>query len=340
MKITIAEVAERAGVSITTVSRVINDNYPVKKETRKKVEAAIEELGFTPNVLARSLIQKKTFTIGVVVPSITNLFFPAVVRGIQDNVAGRGYQIYLCDTGGDAENESRILESLLTRQVDGIISIDPRDTGLYYQISVPLVLINGNSQGVKLNFVQSDQEGGTREAISYLLKLGHRDIFFIHGQKSYSYDVKLRVYRQVLEENGIGYDEAKIIYVEDGNSIDTIDLSAEAVMEAFKDSKQKTPTAIFACNDWMAAGAIRGLQQIGLKVPDDVSVIGYDNTIISQITMPRLTTVDQNMRSLGDVAAERLFSLIEKGNDGCFKVTLDTNIVCRESCKERRSESK
>jgi LacI family transcriptional regulator len=336
MKITIQDVAKEAGVSITTVSRVINNNYPVKEETRKRIEKAIQKLDYRPNVLARGLIHNKTDTIGVIVPSITNLFFPSVVKGIENVLREKEYTIYLCDTDDKEEEETRYIKSLLTRQVDGIIAIDPRtkniESGFYEKIGkeVPLVCINGYNKGINCNFVLNDQETGTIEAVEYLINLGHRDIAFVRGHKSYSYDLKEKVYKEVLKKYGCNEKE-QIIDIGAGNRNDTMEMTMKKIKPILE--KSKYPTAFFCCNDLMALGVVNACKKVGLHVPDDVSVIGFDNIVISSLIEPKITTVDQNMYALGENAAKVLIENIEKKNINTQKIILNTKLIVRESCK-------
>jgi LacI family transcriptional regulator len=337
LKVTISDVAREAGVSITTVSRVMNNNYPVNIDTREKVEKAIKKLDFTPNALARGLIQKRTNTIGVIVPSITNIYFTTIVSGLQDFLRENGFHILLCDTGERSKFELEHLKGLRDKLVDGIISIDPRTasvkSGEYHKISkeIPLVLVNGYNEGVKLNYVISDQASGTSDALNYLIALGHANIAFLRGQRSYSYDLKEEVYRKVLEKYGLPFKEENIIRIEKGNSIETTELAFQAFQKRLS-VKRDRPTAVFCCNDWMGAGALHAAQKLKLTVPKDLSVVGYDNIIISEITMPKLTTVDQNMYVLGKTAAEQLYKLIKEPAKSHIKMILDTNLITRDSC--------
>ncbi len=340
MKVTIQDVAREAGVSITTVSRVMNNNYPVKKETREKVEKIIEEMNFTPNSLARGLIKKKTDTIGVLVPSINNMFFPAVINGIEQYMEERGYTILVCDTR-NRKVELRQLRNLTERRVDGIIAIDPSTDmikkGIYEELSqeFPIVIVNGYHRGIKCNFILNDQEMGTIEAFEYLIELGHRRIAFLRGAKSYSYALKEEVYYNILKKNDIAIREDYIIAIEAGNDVKTVDMSMQAVQNVLLSSQP--PTAIFACNDLMAVGALNACKKLDIKVPEEVSIIGYDNIIISQMTDPKLTTIDPNMYGLGQSSAEMLYENIEKKFSSNRKSIFDTNLIKRESCAKVRN---
>jgi len=333
---TILDVAKQAGVSITTVSRVINNNYPVKKETRKKVETAIKNLNFKPNHLARSLINKSTNTLGVVIPSITNLFFPIVVKGIENICNKKEYTLFLCDTDSNEDSEKNQVKNLMDKQVDGILVIDPQykniENGFYEDIAlkVPLVLINGYHRGIKANFVLNDQEMGALQAIEYLINLGHKEIAFLRGKKSYSYDLKEEVYYETLKKHQIPVKKENILVINDGNGIETVELSINKVQKRLREGQP--PTAIFACNDWMGVGAIQAAKKLNRKIPRDISIIGYDNIVITELSEPKLTTVDQNMYTLGEVAANLLLKTIENPQKGFKKVILDTNLIIRNSC--------
>ncbi|MCM8710091.1 LacI family transcriptional regulator [Clostridium sp. SYSU_GA19001] len=336
MAVTINDVAKEAGVSITTVSRVLNNNYPVKKETRIKIEKAIEKLEYKPNAMARSLITKKTSIIGVIVPGITNLFFPTIVEAIEDITKSRGYSISLGNTGGDAKEETKLVEELKARQVDGIIVIDPTienlEKGCYDKLSklVPLIVVNGAPSGNKCSFVCYDEEVGTIEAFEYLLQLGHKKIAFIRGHKSFSYDIKEKIYRITLKNEKLDY--MKILNVGKGNSIEVVDRVESEIRELFLSDER--PTAVFACNDLMAMGVINACSKLGIKVPEDLSVVGFDNTLISKLAHPKLTTVDLNMKEIGHRAALELIDIIENKTKSRKKVILGTKLIIRESCEE------
>lgn len=334
-KITIQDVADRAGVSITTVSRVMNGNYPVKKETREKVEAAIEALGFRPNLLARSLIQNRTRTIGVITPSIENLFFSEVIRSIEKTVRQEGFSTFFWDSEGDSDAELEGISSLLNRNVDGLVLIDPCTdhikSGDYEKLSkhTPLVLINGYATGIACNYVMNDAESGTLAALRHFREQGHERIAFLRGRKSWSYDIKEAIYRSFMEEHGLPMDANSIIRIEAGNDLLTVEQARRIVQ--IRMQEPDPPTAILACNDWMAIGALGGAKSLGIQVPDEMSLIGFDNTIISQIAEPKLSTVDQKMTQLGQAAAERLLELVEGRDKDNKKILLETTLVIRET---------
>ncbi len=320
-KTTINDVAELANVSITTVSRVINGNYPVKKETRDKVLKAIEELDFTPNDLAVSMIKKKTNTIGVIVPSISNIFFSTLVKGITEVLDKSSYTTLLCTS---QNNEVDLVNKLINRQVDGIIIADSNINSkkdFYKKVSknTPLIFINGYDE--EFSNVSCDQYSGTKDALSYLKRHKHEKILFVRGSEdSYSYNLKEDIYREYVKT-------PKVLVVEDGNKDDAILNTTLAIEEYFKTSKKFT--AVFACNDLMAIGVLEGLKRNNIKVPDEVSVLGFDNIFLCDLVTPKLSSVDQNTFELGKISAENILKLSE--NNVKINLIIDSELIIRQS---------
>ncbi len=334
MKINIHLVAEKAGVSPATVSRVINNNYPVSEETRKRVESVIKSLNYNPNALARGLVSKKTNSVGVLVPNISNLFFPSVVMALETVLSNKGYSIYLCNTNHNCKDEIKYIQQFVSRQVDGLIIVDPSKElmlkGFLEELDPkkPLVCINGYNEHINLNFVLSDQQNGAYEAIRHLLDMGHKRIGFIRGHKSYSYDIKENVYYELIKQYKLDF--AEIINIGDGNNHDNIDSMAEILKEFITTT---SPTALFSCNDLMAIAAINACKWLNKSVPNDISIIGFDNIIISSVVEPKLTTVDINMSELGKTAALMLLELMEGRSAVQKRVILGSRLIIRDSCK-------
>ncbi len=333
MSITIHDVAERSGVSIATVSRVVNNNYPVKKETREKVEKAIKELEYKPNEIARSLVLKTTSTIGIVVPGITNIFFPTIVEEINRVLVEEGFIISLFITEGDPNIERNLIGNIISRNIDGMIIIDPSAENLkgnYFEKickKIPTIIISGNINN-KYNFVSYDEEVGTIKAFQYLLELGHKEIVFVRGDRSLSYDLKEKIYKQFIEENNLEYE--KIVSVGMGNSLAAVKETERIFVEFL--SSEKLGTAIFACNDLMAVGIIKACNKMKIRVPEDMSVIGFDNTLLSSINHPKITTVDLNMKKAGRIAALELINIIKNKSIFTKKIVYETKLIIRESC--------
>lgn len=338
MSKTIYDIARLSGVSVSTVSRVLNNNYPVSKATREKVEKVVNKYGFTPNVIAKSLITKTTFNLGVVVPGITNLFFPSIVEEIQRNLADEGFIISLFTTDGDPETEKGVINSIISRSMDGIFVIDPSvenlENGYLAGISrrTPTILINGKTDVKSLNFISYDEETGTREALNYLKSLGHKEILFVRGDRSLSYDLREDVYKAFIEENGLPY--SRILFVGKGNTADVINETDEKVRAWV--AEDMDATAVLACNDLMAVGVLNGLIKEGIKVPEDVSIIGFDNTLVSGISNPRLTTIGIDVKYIGEKAAENMMIMIRNKMMKIDGILFNTKLIYRDSCGKRR----
>ena len=338
-KATIVDVAKQAGVSVATVSRVVNGNYPVKPETREKVQAAIDALQYVPNVQARELNTRHSSTIGVVVPGLGNMFFAEVIDGIEKSMRRQGYSLLLNCAQNDPELEMECINALVSRNVSGIIVISPNTQGLREEFyrrlvkRIPLVFINGYHRIPNVSYVANDEAMGTHQALEYLWNLGHRCILFVGGENSDSYTVKEKAYRVFTEENGI-FDEDNIVDIGEGNNIETV---TSARIKLMKVIPKVNPTAVFCCNDLMAMGAIRACKRLGLNVPRDVSVIGYDNIMLSKLVDPQITTMDQNMYQLGSNAAAVLVEMIRGGQSK--RITLENILIVRESTAECRQKA-
>lgn len=335
MKITIVEVAKKANVSVATVSRVMNGNYPVNAETKRRVLEVIEELKYIPNLQARELIQKKSTTIGVIVPSLNNMFFPEVINGIESSIKNNSLSLLLACTNNNRDEEKLCVNTLLARNVSGIIIIDPNTDNIkskfFNNISkqIPLVFVNGYSTTPNISSVSNDEAIGTSISLNYLLENNHKDILFIKGKDSYSYDVKEKVYIEIMKELNI-FDPEKIINIGEGNNSKTVDNTANILVDILK---KKSSTAVFACNDLMAVGVINACKKLNLDVPKDLSVIGYDNIDLSKFVEPKLTTVDQNMFLLGTNAATLLLDKIECDNKHSKRIILNNTLVERDTVR-------
>ncbi|MFR1707300.1 MAG: LacI family DNA-binding transcriptional regulator [Clostridium sp.] len=333
MSITIKEVAKKANVSVATVSRVINENYPVKKETKERVLKVIEEVNFVPNMQARELTQKKSNIIGVVVPSLTNMFFPNVVYGIETELKKNSLSIILMTTSNDKNEETKCINDLLSRNVSGIIVIDPNTSNIknkfYHDISkkLPLVFINGYTSVPNISSISNDEAIGCEVALNYLIENNHKNILFLRGRDSYSYDIKENVYKNKMMEIG-SFNPNYIIDIGQGNTIETVDNTTDLMMTLLPKLKA---TAVFACNDLMAIGVMNSCKKLNISIPKDLSIIGYDNIQLSSLVEPKLTTIDQHMELLGSKAAILVLDKIAANNEYGVKTVIDNTLVERES---------
>lgn len=336
MSVTINDVARKANTSVATVSRVMNGNYPVGKETKARVLRAIKELNYIPNLQARELTKKTSSTIGVIVPSITNMFFPSVIYGIETELKKENFSIILMTTSNNEEEERRCINELLSRNVAGIIIIGPNtsniDNNFYNNIAnqLPIVFVNGAHSVTNVSSVSNDEVDGSTIALKYLIKNNHEDILFIRGKQSYSYNLKEQVYIKLMKTIDNFLPE-NIINIGKGNSIDTVDITTSVMLDILPTSKA---TAIFACNDLMAIGALNACKKLNLDVPNDISIIGYDNTQLSSLVEPKLTTMDQNMYLLGTNASELLLNKIECDNEYSKKIVLFNTLVERNTVRK------
>ena len=331
MKITIQDVAEKANVSVATVSRVMNGNYPVKAETRETVLKVIKELNYIPNMQARELTKQKSTTIGVVVPSINNMFFTELVYGIENELKTNSLSIILACTNGDSDEEQKCVNNLISRNVSGIIVAGPGTENIkakfYDNIShkIPLVFINSEYMDSNISYVSNDEASGAKIALNYLLDNNHKDILFVRGKDSYSYDIKEKIYKEIMAKN---FDSSKIINIGNGNTSDTVDNTMNIFLDILNN---RSSTAVFACNDLMAVGVLNACKKLGIKVPNEISIIGYDNIPLSKFVEPKLTTMDQNMFFLGANAAQLLIEKINCDNKFSKRIILNNSLVERET---------
>lgn len=337
MTVTIYDVAREAGVSMATVSRVVNNNPNVKPQTRKKVFEAIERLGYRPNAVARGLASKKTTTVGVVIPDISNSIFSEVARGIEDIANMYHYNIILSNADKKKEKEIRVINTLLEKQVDGLLFMGGAITEEHIQAfntsSVPVVLCATADEQRTIPSVDIDHEKAAFDAVNVLLENGHRDIAMISGtlQDPANGFARYQGYKKALEAANIPLREE---LVRIGN------YRYESGLEVTKYFLEldNRPTAIFAATDEMAIGAIHTLQDSGLKVPEDMSVISVDNIRMASMVRPLLTTVAQPMYDIGAVAMRLLTKLMNKETKDASElsqVILPHEVLYRNSVAHR-----
>ncbi len=333
MNITIYDVAREAGVSMATVSRVVNGNPNVKPTTRKKVNEAIERLGYRPNAVARGLASKKTTTVGVIIPDVSSIFFGELARGIEDIATMYNYNIILSNSDQNSEKELHLINTMLGKQVDGIVFMGGKITEEHVEefkkSPVPIVLAATTEQSQSVPSVNIDYKQAAFDAVSLMVDHGHKRIGYVSGplQDPINGEYKIAGYREALEEAGLSYDENLIVI---GDY--TYDSGLEAA-ETFINLNQP-PTAVFSGTDEMALGVIHGYQDNGLRVPEDVEVIGFDNTRLAKMIRPQLTTIVQPMYDIGAVAMRLLTKLMNK------ETTEDQTIVLPHRIEERSSTKK
>ncbi|WP_216828968.1 catabolite control protein A [Alkalihalobacterium elongatum] len=336
MNTTIYDVAREAGVSMATVSRVVNGNPNVKPATRKKVMEAIEQLGYRPNAVARGLASKKTTTVGVIIPDISSIFFAELARGIEDIATMYKYNIILCNSDQNKEKEIRLINTLLEKQVDGIVfmggQITEEHADHFKNSPVPVVLAATLDAEKAIPSVVIDYQQAVYDAINHLLSEGHKSIGMLSGplEDPVNGYQKFAGYRQAIEEAGLEFNE-DMVKIGDY----TYDSGIEA-MQSFIEMEEK-PTAIFASTDEMALGIIHGAQDKGFDVPKDFEVVGFDNTRLATMVRPTLTTVVQPMYDIGAVSMRLLTKFMNKEEVTDHIVVLPHRIEFRNSTVKKES---
>lgn len=311
MAVTIRDVALRAGVSPMTVSRVVNGSAKVTDETRTRVEAAIAELHYVPNTLARGLTQQRSGTIGMVVPDLGDPFFTLVLRGAEQVARRGGYRLIVCNTNSDNQLEEEYIDDLIAHQVDGVILAPVNDlskpvVARLAARSLPHVLVDRSIPGVEADIVQGDSVGGARVVVEHLLSAGHRRIAHITEPQNVSTARdRLLGYREALEANGVRYDPA---LVAQGTGATTTGAQA-ATSELL--SRQDPPSAIFAVNNLAAVGVVLAVRASGLSVPEDVAVACFDDIELAAFICPFLTVMAQPATSFGTLAIQLLLDRIQ-----------------------------
>jgi len=338
--LTIKDVARRAGVSTATVSHVLNKTRFVSEELTTRVNDAIHELGYYPNLLVGSLRKKKTYTVGLVLASISNETFGLLAETIQKMLFNQGYNLIICNTSNDGDLEREAFNTLLMKKVDAIITVP---TGLdgdklkeIKAIGIPVILVDRVIPGIGLDTVRVDNYKGAYMATEHLIGLGHQVIGYIDRKIDKSHSIEQRTaYLDALQAHGLTCDPANIVRA-DGYDY-------KAGMEAARALIRKTPrlTAILAYYDIAALGAMRGIFDLGYRVPEEVSVVGYDDMSFTDATWPRLTTVSFPVHRIARTVCDLLMKRLdptecqdEKGKD----IVIVPKLVVRDSTAPPRRE--
>jgi LacI family transcriptional regulator len=326
MKVTIYNIAKEAGVSIATVSKVINNTGRISEKTRKKVQEVIKELDYHPNVMATALMGKKTKTIGLLIPDLANPFFSELARNIEDSAHELGYNIIICSTDYSPEKESKYITLLKQKQVDGFILASGFEDLIKVEElikeEIPVVIVARDFPMFPVNAVAIDDFMGGYEATSFLIKLGHKKIGII-ARDIWSNRERVRGYKQALEDNNLK--AMFLVYAQEttilwGKKITNVYLKGDQI-----------PTAIFTCNDLLTIGAIQAAKENGLTVPNDLSVVGFDDTMIATVVDPPLTTIAQPIVLMGKEVMSLIVGIIEGEKKDKIRVTLMPNLIERKS---------
>ncbi len=329
--VNIRDVAKRAGVSAITVSRVINNSGVVNAATRERVNRAIEELGYVPNSLAKSFRSSQTCLIALVLSDITNPFWTTIARGVEDTAEKNGFHVILCNSDENPEKESNYLQVLLQRRVDGII-IAPttNDKNRFLMLKrhgLPCVLLDRRVDGFKCDTIVSNGREGARKMTLHLLRLGYQRIAIVAGPHTISTaQERVEGYCQALQENQVPIEAGLIVR-------DTYrqESGYASVKQLLK--QERRPEAIFAGNNFIAVGALHAIRELGMQIPEDVALVGFDDIPQGSLISPALTVVSQPAYKMGVSAAESLIARLSGKYRGKPRdIVFDTSIIIRESC--------
>ncbi|HNP73837.1 MAG TPA: LacI family DNA-binding transcriptional regulator [Kouleothrix sp.] len=336
MAVTINEVAEHAGVSPMTVSRVINGSQRVRAETRTRVEQAIAELGYVPNSLARGLSRQKAGTLALIVPDVANPFFTLIVRGAENVARRAGYRVILCNTESDLEREHEYVQEMLAHRVEGILIAPANDRSLRHmriiqRHGVPFVLLDRAVAGMECDLVQGDSVGSARQLVEHLVRLGHSRIALLGGEPEISTTRdRVQGYRQGLQGAGLAWDPA--LEIHSRYEITGGYQAAQRMLEL-----PTLPTALLAVNNVVAVGVVLALRERGLEVPRDFALACFDDIEYASLLFPFLTAMVQPAESFGTLATQLLLDRIDgRGSEQRRHVVLASELIVRASCGSNR----
>ena len=330
MGVSIKDIAKAAGVSHSTVSRALSDSPLVKEETKRRIQRLAREMGYSPSAIARSLATKRTYTIGLVVTTIADPFVADIVRGVEEVALDKGYSVLLSNSNADPQREMAVVKTFHERRVDGVIVTASRVGDLYLplleEIGAPIVLINNLRDGKYVYSVATDNVHGAELATRYLIELGHRRIGYIAcPNKERSNRDRLEGYRRALREANIAFQPA-LVARGDGK----VEGGREGMRQLLFLSPP--PTAVFCYNDLTAIGAMMAVKGAGLRVPDDVSLVGFDDIAMASYVDPPLTTVRQRKYEMGRLAMEMLLNILS-GEEATKSIVLQGELIVRKSCQ-------
>ncbi len=326
---TMKDVAEKSGVSVATVSHVINKTRFVSKKITDRVNQAIAELNYYPSVVAQSLKSNQTKTIGMMVPNNSNPFFADLIRGVEDTCYDQGYNLILCNTDDNKNKQLNYLKVLIAKQVDGLIVVvtdrEEKIAGLLSRQAIPVSLIDRDVPGLEADYFRSDNELGGYLAARHLIDLGHKKIGCISGPGELNTSIRrIAGFHRAMAETGL-----KVVPQWEV----TGDFKSRGGYEAMKQilSLAKRPSAIIAGNDLMAMGSLCAAYEHGLKVPEDISVVGYDDILLASYACPPLTTILQPKHELGGMTAKALLARIKDKDLPKQSILLEPRLIVRDS---------
>jgi LacI family transcriptional regulator len=324
------EIAKRAGVSIRTVSRVVNGQGEISEATVSRIQSIIDELGYRPNQMARGLVSNRTNSLGYVITNLLNPFYAEVAEGILDTSRTQNYQMLLSSYRNSVREQRHILASLVAQGVDGIIVFPMResisDLLEFADTFRPIVVLNHDLKHPNISVVNNDVFTGGRMAVEHFIKCGHKRIGMINAARSIKH-IREQGFRSAMAEFGYACPEDMIIPGDDDES------DVAGGMRATTELLSRNPetTAIFCYNDLIAIGALQAAQALGRKVPDDLAIIGCDDIFMGEIVSPKLTTIRVNKNQMGSVAVNLLLSMLNDETVVGQSALLDVQLIVRDS---------
>ena len=332
--VTLKEVAAELGVSTMTVSRAINNRPNVDEQTKKKIMEVVTRMGYTPNLVAKSLISSKTYTIGVVIPEISHSFFPEVVKGIEEVANSHNYQIFLTNTSDSFEKEKAVIEALRAKRVDGIListSLTNNDYSFYKRLvesGLPMVFFDRCISDVGISCIGVNDKSASRQFTEHLINKGYKRIGYLSGPKQLSIGKdRFEGFMEAMLLHNLPVDENLIIengFNEKGGY--------HAMNKLLELPVSQRPRAVVAVNDPVAFGAMDAIREAGLRIPEDIAIVGFTNDIRASLVNPPLTTVHQPAFEVGKKAASKIIKTIEYEDEPVENVELITKLVIRQSC--------
>lgn len=308
-RVTMADVAREAGVSLMTVSRALNDKDGISETTRVRIQEVIERLGYHPSSIARGLVTKRTHTIGLVVPDNSNPYFSELARGVEHTAYAQNYNVFLCNTEEDSKREKAVLQSLAEQSVDGLILCSSRltqdDLRACLNDFSAQVLVNRSLDDTTAALILCNDEDGVRAAMSHLLQRGHRAIGMLAGpERSYGGQIRVKGFMGAFTDAGLPYNPQWI-----QNCSPTVDISQQTAIELL--TRHSELTALICFNDLVAVGAMKACASLGLTVPDNIAIIGFDDIPLASLVTPPLTTIHVQRYEIGRIAGEILIAKIK-----------------------------
>lgn len=333
-QVTMKEIAKKLGVSVSTISRALQDSPELHPETKRKIVEMAKEMNYQPNLLAQSLRISRTKTLGVIVPEITSHFFGSCVSGIQDTANSRGYNVMICQSNESIEQEKANIKSLVSSQVDGLLISLSRETNHYehlyelYDREIPFVLFDRVNEDIPVSKITFNDVGGAYQVTKYLLETGCRRIMYVSGPEDLYISKKRKEgYLRALSEYGLG-EEADLIKI--------TDLTYEGNVRAAQEiaAMNPRPEAVFCMIDPLAVDVLTVWKSMGIKIPEDISLAGFTNNPTSAVVEPPLTTVSQPGYEMGKLSVSHLLDQLDGvASDDPISIVLETTLVPRKSTK-------